>query len=143
MGKINMTIVWRDQMSVGDAAVDNDHRYLISLINSFQTSIQTFDTPANLLVALNQLGEYAKKHFIREENLQESIGYPGVESHRGIHGQLLLQLNDLIKKVGSQDSLEKAGMTKQQFIDFLRHWLIDHVIKEDLLFKPYVLNKRS
>jgi len=143
MGESNMTIVWRDQMSVGDTVVDKDHRFLIEMINSFQSSIQTFDTPANLLVALGQLGEYAKKHFIREENLQESIGYPGLEGHRESHRQLVLQLNDLIKKVGSQDSLEKAGMTKQQFIGFLRHWLIDHVIKEDLLFKPYVLNKRS
>jgi len=130
-------------MSVGDTAVDNDHRYLIEMINSFQTSMETFDTPANLLVALGQLGEYAKKHFIWEENFQQSIGYPGVEGHRESHRQLVLQLNDLIKTVTSQDSLEKAGISKQQFIDLLRHWILDHVIKEDLLFKPYVLNKKS
>ncbi len=29
-------------------------------------------------------------------------------------------------------------MNKDQFIEFVRHWLINHVIKEDLLFKPFV-----
>jgi hypothetical protein len=42
-----------------------------------------------------------------------------------------------MEKVSMQDSLEEAGMNKAKFIEFVRHWLIDHVINEDLLFKPF------
>ncbi|MFH1157203.1 MAG: hemerythrin family protein [Pseudomonadota bacterium] len=136
-----MAIEWRNEMSVGNTTVDNDHRYLIGLINSFERSMDTFENTANLLVALRQLEEYARQHFDREEKFQESIKYPGLAKHRESHGMLVSQLKDLTAAVTSRDSLEKGGMNKQQFIEFLRHWLIDHVIKEDLLFKPYI--KRS
>lgn len=132
-----MAIEWRKEMSVGNESVDNDHRNLIELVNSFERSIDTFETTGNLIVALKQLEEYSKQHFDREEMYQELIGYSGLEQHRISHQELIIQLKELIEKVSMQDSLEEAGMNKAQFIEFVRHWLIDHVIKEDLLFKPF------
>ena len=99
--------------------------------------MDTFDTTGNFIVALKQLEEYSKQHFDREEMYQELIGYPGLEQHRISHMELIIQLKELIDKVSMQDSLEEAGMNKAKFIEFVRHWLIDHVINEDLLFKPF------
>lgn len=133
-----MVIEWRKEMSVGSNLVDNDHQYLIEMINSFERSMETFKNITNLLAAMEMLEEYSKSHFKREEEFQRSIGYPGFSDHCKSHQNLINQLNDLQQKVVAKKSLDEMDMNKQEFVDFLRHWLIDHVIKEDLLFKPYI-----
>lgn len=87
-----MAIEWREKMSVGNESVDKDHRNLIELVNSFERSMDTFDTTGNFIVALKQLEEYSKQHFDREEMYQELIGYPGLEQHRISHHELIIQL---------------------------------------------------
>jgi hemerythrin len=87
---------------------------------------------------LRKLEAYSQKHFDKEELFQELIGYPDLEKHRNSHQELIADLNEFIRNVSSQESLEEGGINRDQFVDFVRHWLIDHVIKEDLLFKPYV-----
>ena len=34
-----MSIAWRDDMSVGNEIIDNDHKYLISVLNTIEAAI--------------------------------------------------------------------------------------------------------
>jgi hypothetical protein len=48
----NMAIEWREEMSVGSNIIDEDHRNLIDLVNSFERSMETFreqGQPSNCL----------------------------------------------------------------------------------------------
>ena len=66
-----MPIMWRDQISVGNDAIDQDHKYLICLINSVELALSHEDTVKHLPIFIGQLVEYTKEHFIREEEIQK------------------------------------------------------------------------
>ena len=132
-----MPIEWRDEMSVGSKVIDTDHQELIDLINIFEKSMEAFENKDNIVAALKQLEEYSQRHFEKEEMFQELIEYPDLEKHRISHQQLVAELSDFITKLSEKDMVLNDEANRDQFVEFVRHWLIDHVIKEDLLFKPY------
>jgi len=131
-----MSLVWREQLSVANDAIDNDHKHLIEIINLVEESM--LDKNRNkLATALNTLVEYSQIHFEREEKIAEAAGYTQTPHLHDTHQALLKQLE---KVQGEMDGIgqEWSDETAQHFTTFLRAWLIDHVIKEDLLMKPYL-----
>ena len=135
-----MGLVWRDQLSVGNNVIDSDHKYLIEIINRVEESMAAKDRRA-LATALDDLAQYSLVHFDREEKIAAAVGYAQVPNLNESHRQLFEKLNQMrgeFDATGTEWSLEAAA----HFTGFLRNWLIDHVIKEDLLMKP-VLQKYS
>lgn len=135
-----MALVWRDQLSVGNNVIDSDHKFLIVTINKIEQCLMTKNRH-QLMAALDDLGQYSRVHFAREETIAEAVGYTQVPHLNESHQELLKQLDHVrgeIDGMGQEWSLE----TVDHFTTFLRDWLINHVIKEDLLMKP-VLQKHS
>jgi hemerythrin len=142
-GRGGMPIFWREEMRVGDDLIDNDHRYLICLINTVELSLVVKDDNKNILSAIDQLEDYTQRHFTREEVLQERIKYPQREAHRIRHRELMAELGQFKTKIPNLpvDS-DHYQHTVDHLIQFLRRWLLDHVIKEDLLMKPHILTHK-
>lgn len=135
-----MTLMWREQLSVGNNVIDSDHKHLIEIINRVEQSMVLKNRPA-LTGALDELVQYSLVHFEREEKIAAAAGYSQTPHLNESHRALLEKLNQVRSEfdaAGSEWSPEAAG----HFTGFLRNWLIDHVIKEDLLMKP-VLQKYS
>jgi len=132
-----MTLEWREQLSVGNDLIDADHKYLIDIINLAEQGLKTHDC-VMLTGALDNLSRYSIMHFSREETIAAAAGYPQASSLHESHGELMKMLVQLKKEIG--DQWDAASATR--FSAFLRAWLIDHVIKEDLLMKPF-LKKHS
>ena len=135
-----MGLVWREQLSVGNDAIDNDHRHLIDIINHVEQSMGA-KNPRDLAAALDSLSKYSQAHFAHEEKIARAAGYKQVPDLSHTHEDLIKQLDQLkveIKAMGKEWSPTVA----ESFTKLLRSWLIDHVIKEDLLMKP-VLQKKS
>lgn len=135
-----MAIAWREQLSVGNNIIDEDHKYLIEIINKVEVCLTKKSMPA-LKAELKRLHDYSLLHFDREEKIAIAVGYeqtPGLQqSHQSLLGKLKKVESDFM----SAEQAWSPELTKE-FADFLRNWLIDHVIKEDLLMKP-VLQKHS
>lgn len=132
-----MALLWRDQFSVGNDLIDSDHRYLIDLINKAEASMRA-NNRAELGAVLDELARYGASHFDREELVARAVAYPKAEQLHGAHAKLVLSLDKFRENIG--DSWSDASVA--QFSTILRDWLIDHVIKEDLLMKPW-LTKHS
>ncbi len=129
-----MGLQWRDQLSVGNDLIDNDHKYLIEIINRAEVGIKT-NNRAKLITVLDELGSYGKTHFEREELVAKAAGYPKADQLHESHGKLIA---DLVKfKEEISGTWNEDASTK--FTAFLRDWLIEHVIKEDLLMKPWLV----
>ena len=135
-----MTIEWREQLRVGNNIIDEDHKYLIEIINKVEVCLTKKNMSA-LKAELGRLHEYSLLHFDREEKIAIAVGYeqtPGLhQSHQALMDKLVKMQSDFVNAEQSWS----PELTKV-FADFLRNWLIDHVIKEDLLMKP-VLQKHS
>jgi hemerythrin len=135
-----MALVWREQLSVGNDVIDADHKYLIEIINRVE-QLMGLKNPGGLAAELDRLTQYSTVHFEREEKIAAAVGYTQVPNLNDSHGKLLERLSQVrgeFDAVGTEWSQQAV----EHFTAFLRNWLIDHVIKEDLLMKP-VLNRYS
>lgn len=135
-----MPVFWRPQLKVGNDDIDNDHRYLILLINTVELVIRFPESPDNIETALNELHHYAEAHFKREEQIQIAWGYRNLDQHKLEHRKLMEGLESLMSRVKQTLSNPETGRDvieaeSGEITDFLRKWLIQHVIKSDLLMK--------
>jgi hemerythrin len=128
-----MGLQWREQLSVGNDLIDSDHKHLIEIINLANSSLQTMNR-TELVAALDQLFNYSKLHFALEEKIAVAVGYTDVEHIHASHEALLVKLSQLAQEIGSAWDAAAA----EHFGSFLREWLINHVIKEDMLMKPFL-----
>lgn len=135
-----MALVWRDQLSVGNNVIDSDHKHLISIINLIEQCLAAKNRDG-LDAALDDLYQYSLIHFAREELFAAEAGFTQVSRLAHSHHKLL---DDLVLLRGELDAVIYGwpNETIARLNDFLRSWLIDHVIKEDLLLKP-VLQRHS
>lgn len=130
-----MGLQWREGLSVGNDLIDSDHKYLIEIINLAEHGLETKDK-TGLAAALDQLARYSSTHFFREEKIAAAVNYPLTSELHQSHESLLEGLDQQTQAIGK----EWTDETRERFAVFLRHWLINHVIKEDLLMKPFLKN---
>lgn len=129
-----MSLQWREQLSVGNDLIDSDHKYLIEIINQAESSLKTH-TQSGLQEALDRLSKYSKVHFAREEKIARAVGYGPIEQLHESH-EALIQTLDQVKR--DVDGQQWSTASAERFAALLRNWLVDHVIKEDMLMKPMI-----
>ncbi|MBF0354800.1 MAG: hemerythrin family protein [Alphaproteobacteria bacterium] len=132
-----MAIQWRDAMSVGSEAIDEDHKKLFMLVNLYEDAIAKHNL-FELRMAFQGLVEYTAGHFEREEKLQEAIAFPLAQEHLQEHRELVRQLEAFNAGLSDPDkprlSLEEAGR-------FLHDWIVSHVFREDMKMRPLLLGR--
>lgn len=131
-----MPIFWRKQLAIGQTQIDADHRYLILLINTVELVLRFPENLSHIEKAFDELDHYARGHFEREEKIQIACAYIHLDAHKLEHKQLLDALAALRMKVDiaiSHPETAAAQINEQsaEITAFLRHWLLDHVMKED------------
>jgi len=132
-----MPVMWRNQMSVGNDRIDQDHRYLFCLINTIEFSLGSCGHQDILVTALDQLDFYTRDHFAREEKLMLKISYPKYPDQRTAHELLVSQLAEIREKIlAIKDNPDMQDIIPD-ITELLRNWLLDHVLKDDMLMKPY------
>ncbi len=133
-----MAFLWRKIMSVGNDVIDHGHRHLIGIVNTIELLLQKPEDNELVLEALNQLQEASIRQFRLEERIQGKISYPKILQHRREHKNLLKQLDNEINKILQFRTAEEVKEHAPDLILFLRNWVVDHVIHEDMLLKPYL-----
>lgn len=129
-----MPIQWREQFSVSNDLIDSDHQYLLEIINKAELCLKAGQF-VHLPQILDELGHYGQMHFQREEMLARAVGYPKSEQLHISHDASVDKLKAVRSDLG--ETWTKASIT--HFTAFLRDWLLNHVIKEDMLMKPWLL----
>lgn len=135
-----MPLMWRDQLNVGNDIIDSDHKHLIEIINRIELCLEAKDR-GHLTEVLDSLAKYAQVHFDREERIAKAAGYTQVPNLTHSHEALLSRFKE-VRSEFDETGLQWKAEAADHFLGFLRNWLIDHVIKEDLLMKP-ALTKHS
>lgn len=144
-----MAIVWREEISVGNEEIDNQHKYLIDLINIIESAENCDLFEDTLTIYIDQLVSYTKVHFKREEEIQKGISFPFIDHHHKAHQKLIDQLEGVVgefkkikktKTINIEPSQQKTGGS-QQAVDhlfiLLRDWLMHHILEEDMKMKGY------
>ena len=122
-------ITWDETMETGVGMIDAQHRILVDLINRLE---QTAGEPELVETAdsiLHNLRQYSIYHFAAEETVMIREGYAGLEAHRQQHRDFVEELEGL-----EIDSLIDSPERGRDMLEFLRKWLVDHILKEDMKF---------
>ena len=137
-----MTILWRDDLSVGNEIIDNDHKRLIAIINTAERVINESGSRRELERVLKDLDQYTKEHFAREEGLQRSVGYPFHEAHVLEHAGLINTLQRIRNRVSGARDCYEYEQALSGLCELLETWLMNHVITHDLRMRPFVEKRR-
>jgi hemerythrin-like metal-binding protein len=129
-------LTWKDSYSVGVQALDDDHKRLLHLINNLYTAANYRTDMAFERQALNEVIDYTKTHFAREEELMRANEYPDFEPHKRQHEAMIAKVNELMARY-EQD---RDG-TVEELLKYLREWLIQHILGTDQGYRGHLTSR--
>ena len=125
---------WSDTLNVGHAAIDGDHRRLVSLVNELHDAMKAGEGRQHCGEVLDELVRYADTHFKREEALMERAGFAHLAHHKTSHDQLLNQ----VRRLQADFNDEKLSLT-MDLMNFLKDWLNNHIMGQDKELVAYLM----
>jgi hemerythrin len=134
-----MSITWRQQLSVDNGKIDRDHKVLIDIVNRFENE----SNGPKIKLTLDDLRQYTMLHFETEEGLQRAVAYPFLEAHKKSHAALISELDKIIKHYKSAGNKSDMQAVRAETATLLHDWLVNHIIKEDLLMRPFAKQLRD
>lgn len=128
---------WSDELSVGIEEIDAQHKILVELLNRLYDETIVHQAGAETInEILNELVEYTIIHFAVEESLFRIFDYPGTEIHTQHHNDLKAQVAELQQKVKRGEATINT-----ELMMFLKKWLQYHIIQEDKLYGPFLIQR--
>jgi hemerythrin-like metal-binding protein len=128
---------WNDEFCTGIKSIDEQHKKLVSIIKVLYNAIADGKASDVMDTIFSDLFDYSEQHFSYEEELFKWHDYPDSEDHKNEHAELKRQLIKLKNKLHSQDNF----MCEVLLLKFLEEWLINHILKTDKKFVPYLIDK--
>lgn len=130
------SISWKQEFSVGVKEMDEQHKKLIGMINRLIAEQKMLTEPTTIAGLLTEMTDYAQVHFRAEEYLMAEYGY----EHKALQEK---QHQEFIDKTIDFYSAADLGpnMLSTALLDYLRVWLIGHILKEDMKYKEFFTSK--
>ncbi|TCO79573.1 hemerythrin [Plasticicumulans lactativorans] len=127
---------WSDELSVGIQEIDEQHRFLVDLVNQINATMLATNDAEAIRRDFDRLLEYTRTHFVVEESLMRILGYPDYETHKSHHEGLLAQVLQFKQRLDDIGRVSRVDL-----MDFLKHWLIEHIKREDRLYSEHFLSR--
>ena len=125
-------IKWLDQYTVGNERIDFQHHIFLGLVSEFQAMRKSHLNDEKLKQIIDEIGMYARYHFLSEENMMRNHGYPDYLIHKKHHMVLIDELNN--QSMGMQI----GAVSAKEIEEFLVAWFVDHTSNEDKLLANYI-----
>ncbi|KSW11631.1 hypothetical protein CF15_02030 [Pyrodictium occultum] len=117
---------WGPELSVYIKGLDNQHRYLVTVLNNLYISLLAGEEKEVVDDVLKSLVDYTRFHFRSEEKLFDKYGYPRAEAHRRQH-------QSFVEKVTEFNEQYEAGEKQLTLsvLRFLSDWVRNHILVSD------------
>ena len=130
-------IDWDDTYSVNVAEIDRQHKRLVAMINELHVAMRDRKTKDVLGQIISRLFLYTTTHFSTEEKYFDQFNYPEKTVHVKEHELFIQKINEF-KQSFDEDRL----MLSVAVIDFLKDWLLKHILGTDKKYSSF-LNKKG
>ena len=127
----NLYINWTKENEVGIKIIDEQHRGIVSTMNSLYYFIQSGHNEEIIKPTIIILQQYIKVHFQTEEELMLKAEYPDVNAHIQMHRDWMKK-----SKVVFYEALNNQD--PKLLLNFLKDWWIQHIRHEDVKYTSYV-----
>jgi hemerythrin-like metal-binding protein len=128
---------WRPEMSVGMDPMDDDHKFLILVINRIAENLEKDGEDDALLECLSALRNYAAFHFAREEAVMRACGYETLVEHQDEHRKFTERMDDLARRI-DDGTLKVREAVDAALLGYLRNWLFHHILVIDMSYSELV-----
>ncbi len=125
--------IWTDDLSIGNASIDADHKKLMVMVYGVETMIRARDCFA-LSLALQQLEHHMYVHFVNEEKIARAVNFP-FGKNKMEHEYVLKEFQHMKDELIAKNGMWSDGAA-EHYSHFLSDWVKDHVLNEDMLLKP-------
>jgi len=131
-------VIWEDKYSVSIKMIDDQHKRLIEFTNKLFDACQhgTEAADEEFRTTIKDAVNYVRVHFADEEALLGKYQYPGLAMHKQQH-------RNFVMKVIEQVTLyeQKQKFVPNNFVRFLRDWLLEHIAITDHEYKDFLKEK--
>ena len=124
-------IVWNKNNELRIPIIDEQHRGIVTTINSFHYFIKEGSGLDALKPTFIILAQYINIHFKTEEALMKAAGYNGLEEHLVLHRELIKRTQAIARGAVSYKEPEIA-------LSFLKEWWIGHINQKDKKYASQV-----
>ncbi|MGI5070502.1 bacteriohemerythrin [Treponema pectinovorum] len=130
-------IEWNDSYLLGVDEIDKQHKQLLAIANELYDVVTGSEDEyeEKMKVVLKKLSDYTVYHFTSEEELQQKIGYNGLDSHKLAHDFFIKEIGFQLKKLSTEN---KANVLS--FYKYIANWVLTHIAKADKLWAIYMQN---
>lgn len=129
---------WEPAMATGIAAVDRQHKDLISRVNELLTAMKAGKGRQMVGELLAFLGKYAVEHFGTEEALMHKHAYPGYAEHKAIHEAFKKDFGALAAQLDAgPTNLSLTIEVQRRVMD----WLKTHILSMDAALGKYLAGR--
>lgn len=122
--KNTLYIVWQSSNETGVPIIDEQHRGIVSTINSLHYFIQQGEAAAAFEPTMDVLNHYTSLHFLAEEALMRAAGYPDLDEHAALHNKFMNQVRSMTKYRPDPDQVDAL-------LKLLKEWWLHHINHED------------
>jgi hemerythrin-like metal-binding protein len=129
-------IEWNDTYSVGIDHLDKQHKELVDQVNILHDAMKLGKAKSTLDEILKKLIKYTSIHFKSEEILFAQYGFPESKEHIDEHEKFVENVLDF-----KEDYDKGRVMVSFEVMDFLKNWLITHILGSDMKYKSYLNSK--
>lgn len=127
-----MFIHWSTSLETGHPLVDAEHRLLVLLFRKLDVAIKTQQPGETVRDIVREVVRCVEFHFLSEENLMRETCYPGLDAHRELHAELLLELDSFVDKLAHRREFP------EDLLSFLSNWLSQHIARHDQAVAQHV-----
>lgn len=124
---------WESRYSVGVNAMDEQHQKWFGILNRMHDAMLTGKGRDVVQSVMTEMVAYTRTHFLNEELLLKTKGYPKLAEHKEKHAAFTKQIQGLEAKM-----LSGAPVLTIELMDFLKNWLKDHILAEDTKYGAFV-----
>lgn len=122
-------IDWIDHYKIGVDKIDRQHEEIISTINQLIILHEAAKDKNAVMTVFIGLINYFIYHFEREEILMSEYGYSDLERRRYENDMFCNNL-----EIAKLDYINGDLPSLAYIIDYIKIWLIDHIVIEDKKF---------
>ena len=113
---------WKDHYSVGNAAVDHEHRELIDLINRLHEEMMKQGAAQRTEGFFGDLFRGISAHFALEERFMREQRYDGLKDHKADHERLLDEIRDIMDSCLQVEKIDQNELAARLDAWFSRHF---------------------
>ena len=124
----NLYINWVERNNTGIRIIDEQHKGIVSLINSLHFSIVQEGCRDITLPIARSIEYYTDIHFHAEQLFLEKAGYPDIKNHLSLH-------NEFVRTARRNEREHEPS----ELLGILKDWWLHHINVEDKKYVPHVL----